>query len=79
MAFQLPEQDRIAKVSSVIQLVLFFALLIPIYMVCSPLVHGFFFKLLIFLADYFVVSLFLYLVIKPLAGKIEEKLRSRKS
>ena len=78
MAIQLPEKDKIGKVSSVIQTVLFFAMLIPVYFVLSRLVHGFWMKLLVFIGDYIVVSLFLFLVIKPMSEIIEEKIRNKK-
>ena len=74
----LPEKDRIGKISSVIQTVLFFAMLIPIYIVCSGLVRGFWLKLLVFAGNYIVVSLFLYLIIKPMFAIIEDKLREKK-
>ncbi len=72
---QVPEQDRIGKISSFIQLVVFFVLLISVFFFVSRFVHGFFLRLLVFVADYVVVSLFTYLVLKPLCERIEEKLR----
>ena len=78
MDFKMPVQDRIGKISSVLQTVLFLVLLISVYFFLSRIVHGFFFRLLLFIGDYIVVSLFMYLVIKPMAEIIENKIRARK-
>lgn len=72
-----PEQDRIGKLSSLIQLICFLVLFLGIYLLLRRVVHAWFLRVLILLADYFVVSMITYLVIRPAAQKIEAKFRKK--
>ncbi|MBR6718930.1 MAG: hypothetical protein IKI77_11390 [Oscillospiraceae bacterium] len=74
----LPEQDGIGKVSSVIQLICFLVLFIGIYLLLRKVVHAFILRLLILIVDYIVVSLFTYLCIRPLAIHAENAFRKKK-
>ncbi len=78
MAFKLPEQDGAGKLSSVIQLILFLVLFMTIYLLLRRVVHSLPLRILILIGDYFIVSLFTYLVIRPLMMRLEAALRKRK-
>ena len=77
MKIKMPEADKIGKASAAVQLILFFVLLVTIYFFFSKLVNAIILKVLIFVVDYVIVSLFTYLVIKPFFAKIEDKLRNK--
>lgn len=76
---QIPEKDKIGKVSAFIQLVIFLVLFIGIYLVARRFVHAFFLRILILIADYFAVSMVTFLAIKPLSERLEEAIRRKKS
>ena len=78
MAFKLPQQDGTAKLSSVIQLILFLVLFLTVYLLLRRVVHSLPLRILILIGDYFIVSLFTYTVIRPLMMKLEAALRNRK-
>ena len=78
MAFKLPERDGIGKISAVIQLVVFAALFLTIYLLLRRVVHSVLLRILILAADYFIVSLFTYVVIRPLMTRMEEAFRKKK-
>lgn len=77
MAIKLPQQDRIAKISSLIQLIIFVILFLTIYLLLRRVVHSWILRILILLADYIAVSMFVYAVIRPLFAKIEERIRKK--
>lgn len=68
-------QDTIGKVSAVIQFVIYLVLLTAIFVLGCKFIHNIFLRILLFIADYFACSMFLYLVIKPAANKLEDKFR----
>lgn len=74
---KLPVQDGIGKVSTCIQLICFLLLFLIIYLPLRNVVHAWFLRILILLADYAVVSMVTYLVIRPAAEKIEAKFRNK--
>lgn len=78
MAFKLPERDGIGKISAVIQLVVFAALFLTVYLLLRRVVHSVLLRILILAADYFIVSLFTYVVIRPLMTRMEEAFRKKK-
>lgn len=78
MALKIPEQDSIGKVFSVLQLVIFLALFLTVYLLLRKVVHSALLRVLILIGDYFVVSLLTYLVIRPLMMRAEAALRKRK-
>jgi antibiotic biosynthesis monooxygenase (ABM) superfamily enzyme len=71
----IPQRDTIGKISAVVQIILFLLLFIGIYLLLRRVVQAWYLRLLILLADYFAVSMLTYLVIRPLAEKIEKKIR----
>ena len=78
MAWNIPKQDGIGKAFSVIQLVIFLALFLTVYLLLRKVVHSTLLRILILIGDYFVVSLLTYLVIRPLMMRAEAALRKRK-
>ncbi|MBP0968471.1 MAG: hypothetical protein J5722_12615 [Oscillospiraceae bacterium] len=78
MAWNIPKQDGIGKAFSVIQLVIFLALFLTVYLLLRKVVHSTLLRVLILIGDYFVVSLLTYLVIRPLMMRAEAALRKRK-
>ncbi|MCQ2417430.1 MAG: hypothetical protein MJ071_06425 [Oscillospiraceae bacterium] len=74
-----PEKDGIGKAFSMIQLIIFLAVFVGILWVSYHFVHMLILRILIFLADYFVSSMFLYLVVRPFSERLENKARSHKS
>lgn len=78
MALKLPKvpaQDGIGKLSALLQLICFLVLFVGIYLLLRRVVHAWFLRVAVLLADYFVVSIVTYLIIKPAAQKLEDKLR----
>lgn len=74
---KIPAQDGIGKASAMVQLICFLVLFVGIYLLLRRVVHAWFLRVLILLADYFVVSMVTFLVIKPAAQKLEDKLRKK--
>lgn len=77
MAIKLPQQDKIAKISSLIQLIIFVILFLVIYILLRRVVHSWILRILILIADYAAVSLFVFTVIKPLFEKLEARIRKK--
>ena len=77
MAIKLPQQDRIAKISSLIQLIIFVILFLTIYLLLRRVVHSWILRILILLVDYAAVSMIVYVVIRPLFAKIEDRIRKK--
>lgn len=79
MKLSLPEKDGVGKLFAVIQLIVFLALFLGIYLILRRFVHALILRILVLLGDYFVVSLFLYLVVKPLCDRAENAMRNKKN
>ncbi|MCQ2407889.1 MAG: hypothetical protein MJ065_05110 [Oscillospiraceae bacterium] len=77
MAIKLPQQDRIGKMLSLIQLIIFVVLFLAIYLLLRRVVHLWILRILILLLDYAAVSMIVYVVIRPLFAKIEERIRKK--
>ena len=75
----LPEKDGIGKLFAVLQLIVFLVLFIGIFLILCRFFHSLFLRILFFAVDYFAVSMFLYVVIKPLFERAETALRNKKS
>ena len=78
MHSRVPEQDGAGKAISVVQLILFLAMFIGIYVFVRQYVQSFFLRVLCLIGDYIVCSLILFLIFKPLSDKAAESLRKRK-
>ena len=78
MNFSLPEKDGIGKAFAALQLIFFLVLFLGIFLFLCKFVHALILRILILIGDYVIVSLFLYLVIKPLCDRAENALRSKK-
>lgn len=78
MKLNLPEKDGIGKAFAALQLIVFLVMFLGIYLLLRKVVHALFLRILILLGDYFIVSMFLYLVVKPLCDRAETALRSRR-
>lgn len=74
---ELPQQDNIAKVFSVLQFLCFLVLFIGLYLLMRRLVHAFLLRILILLLDYVVVSFVSYLVLRPLFARAEKSVREK--
>lgn len=72
------EKDGLGKASAFLQLVCFAAMFLGIYLPLRRVVSPLFFRILILIGDYIVVSLVTFLVIKPLFERIESALRKKK-
>ncbi|MBR3269467.1 MAG: hypothetical protein IKI58_12190 [Oscillospiraceae bacterium] len=73
MSIQLPKQNRLEKLSSLIQLIVFIAVFLLIYLFFRRFTDSAAIRILIFIADYAVTSLFLFLVIRPVLQKLLNK------
>ena len=78
MSVKIPQQDGIGKLFTFLQFACFAVLFIVIYLVLRRLVHSTLLRILILAADYFVVSLITYLVIRPLAMRAEAAVRKHR-
>lgn len=77
MALNIPQKDGLGKAFAIIQLILFLVLFVGIYLLLRRLVHAWYLRVLVLLADYFAVSMVTYLLIRPAAQKLENKLRKK--
>lgn len=78
MALKLPEQDKTAKLSSFLQLIAFLVLFFGAYLPLRRLIHSVLLRILVLFGVYFVTSLVIFLVIRPLMMRLEAKLRRKK-
>ena len=78
MSVKIPQQDGIGKLFTFLQFACFAVLFIVIYLVLRRMVHSTLLRILILAADYFVVSLITYLVIRPLAMRAEAAVRKHR-
>ena len=74
---QVPQQDNIAKVFSVLQFLCFIVLFFGSYLLLRRLVHAFLLRVLILVLDYIVVSFVSYLVLRPLFARAEQSVREK--
>ena len=72
------EMKNMGKLTAVIQLIGFLIVFLAIYLLLRRFVQSLPLRILILIGDYVIVSLFLYLVIKPLCDRAENALRSKK-
>ena len=78
MNIQLPESDGIGKAFAAVQLVVFLAMFIGLYVFVRQYVGSFILRVLCFIGVYIVCSLISFCVLKPLADKAANALRNRK-
>lgn len=78
MNFNLPQQDGPAKIFSVLQLIVFLAMFIGIYLFLRRLTDSTLLRIVFLIADYAVCSLISFCVLKPLSDKAAAELRKRK-
>ncbi len=75
---QIPEEHQnMGKLTAFLQLICFLIVFISIYVILRKAVQAWYLRILILLADYFVTAMFTYLVIRPLASKIENKIKKK--
>lgn len=72
------ERSQHSKFSQGLQLVLFLVLFTGLFLLGCKIFSGFWMRALSLLIAYFVSSMILFLVIKPLFDKIEAKKRNKK-
>ena len=78
MNIQLPESDGIGKAFTAVQLVIFLAMFIGLYVFIRQYAGSFLMRALCFIGVYIVCSLISFCVLKPLADKAANALRNRK-
>ena len=78
MNFNLPQQDGPAKILSVLQLIVFLAMFIGIYLFLRRLTDSTLLRIVFLIADYAVCALISFCVLKPLSDKAAAELRKRK-
>ena len=78
MNMQLPESDGIGKAFAAVQLVIFLAMFIGLYVFVRQFAGSFIIRALFFIGVYIVCSLISFCVLKPLADKAANALRNRK-
>ncbi len=78
MNLKLPKQDGAAKVSSVLQFLLFAGMFAGLTVLAWKLFDSTLVRVLCLIPIYIITSLVLYCVIRPLCGKLEDAARRRK-
>ena len=71
----IPQKDTIGKISALVQLICFLVLFLGIYLLLRRVIHAWYLRVLILIADYAAVSLLTFRLIRPLAEIIEQKFR----
>lgn len=78
MNLNLPQQDGPAKLFSVLQLVVFLAIFIGLYLFLRRLTDSTWLRIVFLIGDYIICSLISFCVLKPLSDKAAASLRRRK-
>lgn len=78
MNLNLPQQDKPAKFFSVLQLIVFLALFIGLYLFLRRLTDSLILRIFFLVADYIVCALISFCVLKPLSDKAASEMRKRK-
>lgn len=78
MKLKMPDQDNPSKASAVIQLVCFVLLFLLIYLPVRRLSASLLIRIAMLIGVYFVVSIIVFVVLRPLMLKLEAKHRKRK-
>lgn len=78
MNLNLPQQDGPAKFFSALQLIVFLALFIGIYLFLRRLTDSVILRILMLAGDYIVCALLSFCVLKPLSDKAADEVRKHK-
>lgn len=79
MNLNLPQQDGPAKFFSILQLIVFLALFVGLYLFLRRLTDSVILRILILVGDYIICALLSFCVLKPLSDKAADEIRKRKN